>query len=88
MVKNTLIMVSIILLATALFITAYTPEEQIIPEYTSIFTKAICDGKYCQDHIVTCKDKETLSITPTGLVVEFDDNWIDKRPKEMINKIC
>jgi hypothetical protein len=87
MIKYTII-TSMILLATAIFFAAHSPEEQINPEYTSIFTKEICKDKLCQDHIVTCKNKEIISITPTGLAVQFEHDWKDPRPTEQIDKEC
>ena len=53
------------------------------------YTKAVCDDtNYCEDYEIICENDEVASISPTGSVVQFSDDWKDPRSKEDIERIC
>ena len=76
---NRLIIILIILLflVGTFLITAKT--NNVKDHYT--YTKAICDGNnFCQDHIITCEEKEVVDIKPiTGAFIQLPENWEDAR---------
>jgi len=83
------IIIIIVIVLSALIVQNLTISGKITDkadQYT--YTKAICNSTSCQDHIITCTDKERLSITPTGAVIDFGDDWEDPRSTEQINKEC
>jgi hypothetical protein len=58
-------------------------------EYDTMWTKAICNEKYCQDYKIKCKNSKLVSKTPiTGAIMTIDQNWEDPRTKEMQDLVC
>jgi len=46
----------------------------------SSLTKAICnENNYCEDYEIVCRDKEIAGLNPTGMAVQFSEDWIDPR---------
>ena len=57
--------------------------------YTSSWTKAICNENSCQDYIIYCNGDEFVRQTPiTGAVMSIPENWEDPRDEGMKEKIC
>ncbi|MEK6918185.1 MAG: hypothetical protein AABW51_04520 [Nanoarchaeota archaeon] len=84
--------VILLAIATLGLILATQPEPQAkAPQATEYsFTKAVCtEGNFCQDVVVACKNKQTVSITPIqGAFAQFSPNWQDPRSQEQIEKEC
>jgi hypothetical protein len=85
--------VILLAIATLGLILATQPQTQgkEIPtsnEYS--FTKAVCtEGNFCQDVVIACKNKQTVSITPIqGAFAQFSPKWQDPRTQEQIEKEC
>jgi len=43
-------------------------------------TRAICDQKNnCQDYEIYCKENKISKVSPTGMIIQLPDNWVDPR---------
>ena len=76
----------LLILAGVLLLVIESADASISYNYS--FTKAVCEGSSCQDHIVVCENKKIKSLTPTGSVIEFDNYWEDPRTEEQIERLC
>lgn len=57
--------------------------------YTHTYTKAICnETNFCQDYNIICKEKELVMMTPTGAVIQHNENWKDPRENNENNELC
>ena len=91
--KKTIIlgMALIIVLAGIVLISGSSQKaEKTEFPYTHSHTKAICtDENFCQDYEIVCQGQNPISISPvTGAAIQFDKDWQDPRPKEMIESFC
>ncbi len=88
----TILGVVLLAIATLGLIIATQPEPQAkTPQATEYsFTKAVCtEGNFCQDVVVTCKNKQTVSVTPIqGAFAQFSPRWQDPRTQEQKDKEC
>ncbi|MEK6945595.1 MAG: hypothetical protein AABW63_02270 [Nanoarchaeota archaeon] len=86
----TVLAVILLAIATLGLIIATQPaqEPQAPTEYS--FTKAVCtEGNFCQDVVVACKNKQTVSVTPIqGAFAQFSPKWQDPRTQEQKDKEC
>jgi len=87
----TILLLTFLLLALPLYLIQTNLTGQVILEEESYtYTKAICnESNYCQDHEITCKGKELVSVKPiTGATIQFEENWEDPRDKKTIENMC
>lgn len=86
-IRIVVITLTLIILAALIFnIPSLILTGKTIDKHT--FTKAICEDNTCQDHIITCENSSPTSITPTGAVIQLDNNWQDPRTQEQKEKLC
>lgn len=53
------------------------------------YTTAICEGDFCQDHVVVCDGEDVVSTTPiTGAAITVPNGWQDPRNAEDTEKFC
>jgi hypothetical protein len=57
-------------------------------EVNRTWTKAICNGKVCQDYEIACNNKNLVSLSTTGNFIKISSDWKDPRNEENINKLC
>jgi hypothetical protein len=57
-----------------------------INRYT--FTKAVCEGNYCQDYEISCEDGSLVEMRAVSEKVRFSEDWQDTRPKEVRDRLC
>ena len=55
-----------------------------------MYTKALCNERnLCQDYEITCKNKETVSLTPIDdAVIQHHKDWKDPRNEKNNHKLC
>ncbi len=84
----TITLIAIIILSLLTFLTNSLITGRVtqsIEEYT--YTTAICnESNFCQDHLITCKGNQTISINPiTSATIQHPKNWKDPRKN---SKLC
>ena len=88
-----IIVAAIILILLIILITfktsGFATAEQQSPEYTSSWTKAICNETQCQDYQIFCNDEKLVRQSPiTGAVISIPKDWEDPRNETMRSRVC
>ncbi|MBI5803538.1 hypothetical protein HY448_02530 [Candidatus Pacearchaeota archaeon] len=61
----------------------------VVESWDRFYTKAICnETNYCEDYEIFCNGGELLRMSPTGNVVQFSEDWKDKRDESYLEKVC
>lgn len=50
-------------------------------------TKAVCEGRECQDFLITCSGSQVVEMTPLTGLITFSEDWKDPRNEEE-RKLC
>jgi hypothetical protein len=94
MEKKTAILVVILvvlLVLTGLFFVIFrqgsVTGDVVSSEYS--YTKAICnESNYCEDYEVVCYAENVKTLTPTGYVAQFSEDWVDERDNKNLDGLC
>jgi len=93
--KIILLLATLLIVLTLLFISGSSMIKNSISNASSTeinrtWTKAICTSdNYCQDYEIRCSsNNKFISMTPTGAIVHFSENWKDPRDQESRKKLC
>lgn len=87
--KTIIYLIVIAILIGGLFLFGFGITGKTFDSYSRTYTKSVCnETNYCEDYEIVCDENKLVRMNPTGMAVQFSEDWEDSRSEEQIEKLC